>query len=580
MADQISSEFAPNRAITIPGAPVAQGVAGLPDIVAVRMLDRKSADFELYNTAWDMMYWLYVGGAEIESVAEQFLKKRSKELPDVYQSRIERFYYEPHIGTCVDWYLASVLEIPAQVETVMEDAASDKADSNTPPTPVLPQAPPPVPGGNGPSTVPPPQSAPVVSLPQKKTGKTPGQADSFYDQFEQNCDRAGTPVLEVFRAYLRHLVIFGRAALLVDMPESGQYKNLKEQKDSGALDPYLLNYDPRQMINYEKDRDGTLLWALFSVRQTILDSPFAEMKTVDRWYYYDRQQFAIYERAVPDGEASQGNSAPSDAEAIRVALGKHSMADHNMVPVLYIEMPKGLWLVNRAYSVTKEHLNTYNAFSWALYMSCLAMPVVQMDGDYVVELSEAGFIKLPKDSTYSWAEPKGNSFEQMAKRVDSLKEEIFRAFYLVAQSRSITATAGAASGISKQQDMMASKKVLNVFGDVMRAFIQATYQMVSYARNDGFRWDVRGLNFPEGPPGEEVDTVAGAMAIGVPSLAFEKELYKKVVMATIPDMNPQKKDQIFEEIEAAPAAAQLEMQQLQQRAQMVQAQDTFPKGSI
>lgn len=575
MADQVQSEFAPNRSIQIPGAPASPGLAGLPPQVPVKMLDRKSADFEVFSFAWDLMYWMYVGGAEIESVAEQFLKKRAKELPDVYQSRIERFYYEPHIGTCVDWYLASLFETPPQVETTVENSATKPA-----PTPVMAPAPPtqaPVPGAPPP---PPLQAAPVMSLQGSKVAKTPGLADSFYDELEQNCDRAGTPILETFRAYLRNLLIFGRAALLVDLPAPGDYSNFKEQKDSGALDPYLLNYDPRQMINYEKDRDGKLLWALFSVRQTILASPFAASEIEDKWYYYDREKWAIYRRMVPDGEATQGNAAPADAMAEKIGEGRHSMADRKMVPVIYIELPKGMWLVNRAYSVAKEHLNTSNAYSWALYMSCLAMPVVQMDGDYQVELSEVGFIKLPKDSKYSWSEPAGKSFEQMDRRLGGLKEDIYRAFYLIAQSRSITATAAAASGISKQQDMMASKKVLNLFGDIMRAMIQATYQAVSYARKDNFTWDVRGLNFPEGPPGEEVDTVMGAMAVGVPSLAFEKELYKKVVMATIPDMNPKKKDQIFQEIEAAPAAADMEMQQLQQRASMVATQDTFPKGSI
>lgn len=579
MADQVQSEFAPNRTIQIPGAAAGPGLPGLPDTVPVKMLDRKSADFEQYSYAWDLMYWLYVGGAEIESVAEQFLKKRSKELPDVYQSRVERFYYESHIGTCVDWYLASLFETPPQVETALEDLSSDEAD--TPITP--PPAPAPTIPGAAPAQAPAPAGAPVptpmTSVPKKIT-KTPAQADDFYDSFEQNCDHAGTPLLETFRAYLRDLLIFGRAAMLIDLPAPGEYRNLMEQKKAGALDPYLLKYDPRQMINYEKDKNGMLLWALFSVRQTILETPFADMSIVDTWYYYDQHRWAMYQRTVPQGESSQGQGAPADAVAQKIGEGMHSMSDQGLVPVIYMELPKGMWLTNRAYSVTKEHLNTYNAFSWALYMSCLAMPVIKMDGDYVVELSEAGFIKLPKDADYSWSEPEGKSFEQMAKRLDALKEEIFRAFYLIAQSRSITATASAASGISKQQDMMASKKVLNLFGDVMRAMIQTTYQYVSYARKDGLRWDVRGLNFPEGPPGEEVDTVAGAQAIGVPSLAFEKELFKKVVMATIPDMNPKKKAQIFEEIEAAPSAADMQVQMLQQRARLVQSQNVFPKGSV
>ncbi len=588
----------PNQVIQLPNDPskTTGATSGLPDQIPVKMLDRKSADFTLYHYAWDLMYLLYVGGVEIEAVAEQFLKKRAKELPDVYQSRVERFYYESHVGTAVDWYLSALFETPPQVETALEDSESDKNDDPVKPIPSVKanpaaKTPPPAPGrddkkGNPASkasdAVPPPAFTstlppPMQALPpQRQAAMTPAQADEFYDQFEQNCDRAGTPLLETVREFYKNLLIFGRASMLVDMPPSGQYATLKEQQDAHALDPFLVNYDPRQMINYQKDETGRLVWCIFSSRLEVTENPFEEAKVTDNWYYFDRTQWAHYKREVPKGE----RVAPDAAVANRAGYGNHALSDKDTVPVIYLELPKGLWLVNRAYSVTKEHLNTANALSWALYMACLAMPVIKMDGDLNLTLSEAGYIKLPKDADYSWSEPEGKSFEHMAKRLDTLKEELFRSFYLISQARSNSATAGAASGVSKQQDMMPSKKVLNLFGDVMRAMIQALYTYVSWSRGDEYAWDVRGLNFPEGPPNEEIDTVAGAMALGIPSLAFEKELYKKAVMATIPDMNPKKKAEIFKEIEVAPSSADAQTNQLMQRAQMVQAAAVFPKGSM
>lgn len=576
MADQISSQTIPNRTIDTSQLGNSQGSdstktpPGLPASVRVKMIDRKSADYNLFHNAWDLMYLLYVGGVEIEAVAEQFLKKRSKELPDVYQSRVERFYYESHVGTAIDWYLAALLETPPQVETAIEDDAPQKPAAPAPkpvPAPLPPNKP-----GQPPTAPPPMQQLP----PSKPTSMTPADADEYYDQFEQNCDRAGTPVLEQIRAYFKNLLIFGRAAMLIDLPQKGDFKNLLEEKEAGQYDPFTVNYDPRQMINYQKDKNGRLLWCIFSNRETETVSPFEKDVVSDNWYYFDRTQWAKYQYVVPEGE----NTTPDDAMAQKVGGGEHALSAKQAVPVIYIELPRGLWLMNRAYSVTKEHLNTSCALSWALYMACLAMPVIKMDGEFTPELSEAGFIKLPKDAEYSWSEPEGKSFDHMAKRLDTLKEEIFRAFYLIAQARSTGATPSSQSGVSKQQDMMASKKVLNLYGDVMRAMIQALYTFVSWARDDEYQWDVRGLNFPEGPPDEEIDTVAGAMAIDVPSISFEKELYKKVVMATIPDMNPKKKAQIFTEIEQAPSAQDRETSQLMQRAQMVQAADTFPKGSL
>lgn len=134
MADQIQSSTTPNQTISIPNDPaVGQSLTGLPDAVPVKMIDRKSTDWTLYHYAWDLMNFLYVGGAEMEAVAEQFLKKRSKELPDVYQSRVERFAYENHVGTCVDYYLAGLFETPPAVE--IADDKTELAGKIAPPPP-------------------------------------------------------------------------------------------------------------------------------------------------------------------------------------------------------------------------------------------------------------------------------------------------------------------------------------------------------------------------------------------------------------------------------------------------------------
>ena len=548
MADSLQI---PNQQITMPGdtpaLPDKTDADQLPAKVAVKTIDNKSDDWQKYHVAWDLMYFLYVGGVEIEAIAEQFLKKRAKELSDVYQSRIERFNYENHVGTAIDWYLSALFETPPEVETAAEDADIKKTTA------------------------------------ANKSPLTPAGADAYYDALEQNCDRAGTPLLEFFRTYFKNLLIYGRAAALVDLPPKGEFPNAEEERKAGQFDPYLIQYDPRQVINFSKDKNGALEWIVCSARETRMSSPFEKPSLVDVWYYFDKKQFGRYEREIPEGE----RSAPDDAMAELKMSGAHALADYNVVPVLYIEIPKGLWLMNRAYSVAKEHLNTDKALSWALYMAAMCMPVIQADGTFEITLSEAAFIQIPANAKYSWSEPEGKCWVHLANRVDTLREEIWRSFYLISQDRTNAATPAADSGVSKQQDMAPSKKVLNLFGDVMRAAIQEIYDRVSMAREDGYEWDVRGLNFPEGPPDAVIDLVAGAMALDIPSDDFEKELYKKAVMAALPDMNPVKKARIFEQIEAAPNQQTRQLMQEQQRGNImaqrvstVQAKDVFPNNSI
>lgn len=497
----------------------------LPDIIKVKIIDAKSEDWVRYHYAWDQMYWLYSGGVLIEGVAEQFLKKRAKEMPDVYQTRVEQFRYQGHVGAATDWYQAALLEEPPRIQPYTDPSNADQDPQD------------------------------MLDDDQKE----------FYDDFSGNCDRARTPFIEHIRQFFKNMIVYGRACSLIDLPHTDvQFATLAEEKAAG-MEPYMVSYDPRQMINYSKDNEGVLNWVVFSARIHRNPNAFEKPQTVDCWYYFDRQQYAVYERQILADE----KVTPDDAEAQLKDSGLHPFANTNKVPVIYCELPEGLWLMNRAFSAVKDHLNTDNVLGFALYMAALAMPVIKMDGEFQVTLSEAGFIKLPKDAEYSWAEPEGKSFEALAKRIQDLLEQIYRAYYLVAQARSNSATPAAQSGVSKQADMMPSKKIMNLFGDVIRQTIQLMYNMVSEARQDDVEWDVRGLDFPETPPNDMLDTIATAKALGVPSDSFERELNKMAVDATLPNANPNKKVQMYEEIDNAPTLEAQQQQALEQQANKI-----------
>lgn len=495
-----------------------------PDRVLVKDIDRKSEEWTRYHYAWELMNWLYCGGVDLEIQCEQFLKRRPKELSDVYQSRVENFKYQNHVGTAIDWYLAALFEKPARIEPEVE------AGTTVEPWDTLNQ----------------------------------DQKD-YYDGLEKNCDRAGTEMVEHFRTYFKHLLLYGRACSLIDLPVKGEYNNALEEREAGQFDPYVVTYDPRQLINCGKDQHGALDWIVFSARETHSDGPLTKTTVVDRWYYFDKTNFAVYEREVPPDEKGK---APDDAVAKLVAGPEpHALAKENKVPVIFTEVPEGLWLMNRAFSLAKDHLNTDNVLGWSLMMAALAMPVIKMDGEYTLTLSEAGFIKLPKDADYSWSEPEGKSFAHLATRLDSLKEELFRSFYLIAQARNTGATPAAQSGVSKQQDMTAPKKILNLFGDKIRQVIETVYNGLAEAREEDTSWDVRGFEFPEDPPDATLDMIATIQTLDIPSDTFEKEMDKLAVDSTLPDANQTLREKIHSEIDAAPNRQDRELAMQQQQAQ-------------
>lgn len=507
--------------------PNTTAVSVLPPDVRVKVIDQKSAEWAKYHYAWDLMHWLYIGGTEIESVAEQFLKRRAKELSDVYQSRIEQFRYQDHVGAATDYYKAALFEEPPRIQPTANVEAGEKPEE-----------------------------------------QLDGEAKEFYKQFFSDCDRGGTPFMEHARDFFKDLVVYGRAVCLVDLPrgDGQQFATLAEEKAAGVTNPYIVKYDPRQITNYSFDADGQLNWIIFSTRLTENPDPFAAPLTFDYWYFFDRQQYAVYRREV---KADENGTVPDDAVATRTSTGPHALAALNRVPVIYCQVPEGLWLMNRAFSPAKDHLNTDNVLGFALYMAALAMPVVQMDGEFKLTLSEAGFIKMPYLSKYSWAEPEGKAFLHLASRLQDLLEQIYRAFYLISQARSNSATPAAASGVSKQQDMLPSKKLLNLFGDVMRQAIQKMYNMVSLARQDDLEWDVSGLSFPETPPNDTLDTIATAKALNIPSDTMERQLNKMAVDVVLPDVNSDIKQQMYTEIDTAPTLEEQQQAQLEQQAQTI-----------
>jgi len=153
----------------------------------------------------------------------------------------------------------------------------------------------------------------------------------------------------------------------IDLPKPGDNApvpaTLADQKSSGALDPYLVLYDPRQAINWECDSYGNLVWIVFAV--TTEQREFGKgRKIIDRWYYFDRTQYAVYEAARVEPSNGQQVSLTNpaavaiDAEkpttAKLVDFGPHALADAGRVPVECIEVPEDMWLGNRVYAPQRD----------------------------------------------------------------------------------------------------------------------------------------------------------------------------------------------------------------------------------
>jgi hypothetical protein len=525
-----------------------------PASVAVKKLDQEHQQYSFFKEAYTQIDLLYQGGVAMrEAVVRggQFLVKNAKELPEVFASRQLRFSYTNLLGNIIGWYTSALFKEPPQITKKVEGAVAAVAG----------------------------QIAPV-----------PGPAQDFCTGFESDCDRGGTSLNDFMADISETALLFRKAYVCLDTPapDSGAMPaTLLEQQQGGLLTPYLVRYTPRDVINWETDAYGNLDWCVIKI--TVREETFIKDATVtDFWYYFDRQQVALYEREQTSGAPADTTNAGGAEEMATLVAGyprRHVTAAQNKVPMYIVELREGLWLANRVFLPLCNHLNQDNAFDFALYQANLPQLVITdgESGKYEepVTVSVVGYHQLPFGGKIEFLEPGGGSFAASQGRIDNIEERIYKACYLTDQARTNKSTPAAQSGISKQQDKTPSRDALSGIGAVIRAAAQRVYEDVLVI--GGFptiKPDIRGLDFSDKASAEDMALIEQSAVIPVNSELFEREIAKKNVRISLPDANTETLDAIDKEIDTNPTPSQVQaaQQEAQQAAQVAQFQASIEAG--
>lgn len=505
--------------IMMPDVQLSLGVPGVPSAdpltattgksMLVSLIDQRHPEHMMLEPVWRQLSLLYEGGHELRHHCQEFLQKRPKEAQPVYEARTKRFTYKPHLPTALDYYSSELFEEDPHIQAVLPDGK----------------------GGSSP-------------VPNDNKDK------QFYDGFIAECDRGGTSLVDFFRRLFHNVLLFQSAFVLMDLPtfSDDAYNTKAEQDADKVFEPFLTLFDPSAAINWKLDAFGNIEWIV--IKRVERMAVFGEAKGSSistKWYYYNTEKFEVWERVSKELEAM----VPNDAEAVLITEGIHKLAPYKKTPVLQLKVSGGLWLANRALLAAIDHLNTDNALGWALFMSALAMPVIATDESIDMTAQESGYIQIPHDAKYTWSEPTGHSFKHLADRIDDTKEDIFRAFYLIHQGRSGRATPTAQSAVSKQMDMMPSKDMLKMFGDLVRSFLTKVMSRVSLLRGDKFRWEVNGFTFKDDLSDAEVQMFTDFLALDIPSETLNKVIFKLLAKRAAGDTSDLTLNKIMEEIDTS-----------------------------
>lgn len=442
---------------------------------------------------WERYRDFYVGGEQVRRNAPRYLVRRQKEPQDVYAERVSRAFYENYLGSCIDWYAATLFRRSPGVEVRTTDPA----------------------------------------------------ARTFYREFLDDSDRCGQPLFSLMKDVFIDTLVFGQSFVLIDFPTgSGGVSTRAEEDAAGLSRAYLTKVSPLELINWREDERGELEWAVLKtdrIYQESADRPVTVQE--ERWTYYDRTDYRVFVRRRREGESGE-----SGVEL--VGSGRHGLADQQRTPLVRMKVSDGLWLANKAAQLQQEHFNKSNALSWALHMGLFAMPVIYSEREWQQIVGEAYYIQLGPEDRFGWTEPEGKVFDIAAKNLDRLKDEIYRVCYLMTQAGGREARNLGQSGASKKRDFAVTLEVLRAYSKTVKELVLQVLSLTAKARKDDVCFELSGMDDFDAPDlREEVETAGMLKELGLSSPRLEKEAAKRVALRYLEGCNQQTKDQVLEEIE-------------------------------
>jgi len=437
---------------------------------------------------------LYEGGQTFRANIKEFLTKNLLEDNYTYERRKNEANYESHVNTLVNQFASQLFSSPFVVRT------------------------------------------------------EPENADQFYSDFKEDVDLNGEDLLTLAHKMFVGSLIKGCSWALAEMPDDGNLppENLLEQNERGLGRAWLKLIKTEDVFDYETDEFGQLKWIITHSIEKRRDNPRLERKIItETWKLYDQEEVETFQVSY-----EQNKKPTPETDIPSLGKIKHKFT---RVPFLCLELPKGLWLLNKLADAQIEHFRANNALGWAMRRACYPTAVFKTDNDESgkLERSADGFgVKIGKDEDLSWITPPTESFEIIFKRVTSLRDEMYRLALQMALDVDNSSGSHKRSGESKAQDQKPTEIILYAYADIVKAFIEEIFELISDARGDiELTFSIEGMDkFVIDDSEAIMNAATQAKMFNIPSDTFKKELAYKLSNVLLPQISQSVKDQIKKEI--------------------------------
>lgn len=434
---------------------------------------------------------LYEGGKAFHKHIGSFLPKHGVEGDDVWAERRRRAFYLNFVGPITD-YIASALFSPPATLAVAEGD------------------------------------------------------DDYWGDLAGDCDGQGSDWSALWKSVLMDALVNQRAWVRIDLPPVGESPpaSRADQEAAGLLDAYLVRYAPEDVINWGTDRRG-LAWVVIRRCESEQDGPVAERRRIWRWTAIDRTQVRTWTWTSPDGKAPD-----DEADAVEDPTVAHGFG---ALPIVRLELPHGLWVVNKLFDPAVELFRELNAHAWALYKSAHAMPVIKRKwgGDEPI-VGTGYYYQLEPEDTFEWSEPPGHALAAIETAILRLREDLYRIVQQMAQAQGTSASQAAKSGDSKQMDHLALTVMLGAYAALVRDAMGQACRLLALARGEEVPCTLGGMDgWAEIGLVELLEVVTMAVPL-VPSATFRRLSQQQVADRVLGDRaSAEEREAIRTELEAA-----------------------------
>lgn len=444
---------------------------------------------------------LYRGGVAFRSRVGDFLRQNPMESAQVYNLRKAECSYRSYVGPQVDFFSAQLFAAPFAVRASVDGS--------------------------------------------------PVNADPFYARFKEAVDRRGTDLVPFLKARFITALVKGVAWWVAEFPDDlGAPASDREDWTSRGLgDATLRALEPDDVLDWECDADGMLIWAITHSKEARRDDPRAERLAVTAtWRLYDVANVETFQVTY---DPKRPPKATDDIPSVGVRPHRFPR-----VPLVQMRLPDGLWLLNRAAEAQEEHFRLSAALSWAIRRTCYPMGIFKsVDRDKPPIIGAGMLTIIGEKEEFAWVAPGGAAFEVLAAEIEAQKNELYRVAQQMSASVDNSAATAGRSGESKEADQAATEICLHAYATLVKSACEETYELVSDGREDfDLTFSIEGMSkFSPNGIAAALGNLKTALDLGIPSPTLTRELRLKAADLVAPDLDEATKDTIREEIRSAPA---------------------------